>query len=272
MDRRRATRAAALLLLGAATGFATCRFSPASGGSLAGHFALQSLGLEVFLAAVALASASLSRRPLRARLGLGGSRLPARPLAVLVVGAIALSHGLDGILELTGLREHSPLAGFDFTLAGARGRALWLALIGLGLAPGIAEELFFRGLLQRGLEAHLRPAVAIPLAAGVFGAFHDFRGEPAYALSTAVLGLYLGLAAHLDGSIRAAIACHAANNLLAVAVAACWPQLQGANPASTGLGFAFAAACLWAVDRRAASMGVQGSRDDGSVRRAPAVL
>ncbi len=269
MDRRRGTRAAALLLIGATAGLATCRFPQPSGGSLALRFAIQSLGLEIFLAAVALAAASLSRRPLRARLGLGPSRIPLRLVAVLAVGAIAVSFALDGVLELTALRERSALARFDFTLAGARGGAFWLALVGIGVAPGIAEELLFRGFVQRGLEARLGPALAIVLAAALFGAFH---GELWYALSAGVLGLYLGLAAHLAGSIRAAIACHAANNLLAVAEAARWPGLEIANPATTAGGFALAAACLWAVDRRAAPSGLQRSRDDGPMATAPGAL
>ena len=260
MNRRRSARAAAILLLGATAGFATCRSAPLSGGSLAEHLAIESLGLEILLAAVALAGASLSRLPLRTRLGLGPSRAPARRLATLVVGAIALSHGLDGVLELTGLREHSSLASFEFTLAGARGGALVLALAGIGLAPGIAEELLCRGLVQRGLLARLRPVAAIPLASVFFGALHV---DPIHAVFASVLGLYLGLAAHLAGSIRASIACHAINNLLAVAVAALWPQLEIAHPVATAAGFALAAACLLAADRPAPAARLEGSSGGG---------
>jgi membrane protease YdiL (CAAX protease family) len=261
MGRRRISRAAALLLLGTAAGLATCHLVPASGGSLAEHLAIQSLGLEIVLAAIALAVASLSRMPLGDRLGLGPSRVPAHLLLVLVVGAVAVSHGLDGVLELTGLREQSSLASFDFTLAGAQGRALVLALVGIGLAPGVAEELLCRGLVQRGLDARLRPAASVPLAAAFFGALHL---DPVHAVFAAVLGLYLGVAAWLAGSIRAAIACHTVNNLLAVAVAARWPYLDVASPASTALGFALAAGCLWWVDRRAAAARLQGSRGGGA--------
>jgi membrane protease YdiL (CAAX protease family) len=98
------------------------------------------------------------------------------------------------------------------------------------------------------MEARLGPAVAIPLASALFGALHV---DPVHAVFAGVLGLYLGLAAHLAGSVRAAIGCHALNNLLAVAVAARWADAELTSPASTALGFAVAAACLWAVDRRA---------------------
>ena len=260
MDRRRGARALGLLLLGAISGFATCRVVPPLGGSLAEHFAIDSLGLEIFLAGVALAGAALSRAPLRRRLDLGPSRIPARLLATLVVGTVAVSHGLDGVIELLELREKSSLASFDVTLAGARGSALVLALVGIGLAPAIAEELLCRGLVQRGLLARFRPVVAIPLAAAFFGALHI---DPVHAVFASLLGLYLGLAAYLAGSTRAAIACHAVNNLLAVAVAARWPRLELSDPTSTTAGFVLAAACLWAVDRRATAARLEGSRGNG---------
>lgn len=262
MDRRRGARALGILLVGAGAGFATCHAGPPSGGSLAEHLAIDSLGLEIFLAGAAIAGASLSHIPLRRRLGLGRSRLSAQRLALLVVGAVAVSHGLDGVIELLDLREKSSLASFDFTLAGARGGALVLALVGIGIAPAIAEELLCRGLVQRGLAARFPPFVAVPLASAFFGALHV---DPVHGIFASLLGLYLGLAAFLAGSTRAAIACHAVNNLLAVAVAAQWPQLELADPISTTGGFVLASACLWIVGRHTpAAAPLQGSRASAS--------
>ena len=260
MAGSRRVRALGILLLGAICGFATCRAGPPTDGSLAEHLAIESLGLEIFLAAVAIAGASLSRAPLRRRLGLGRSRLPAHRLALLVAGTVAVSHGLDGLIELLDLREESSLASFDFTLAGARGGALVLALVGIGLAPAIGEELLCRGLVQRGLLARLRPWTAVPLAATFFGALHL---DPVHASFASVLGLYLGIAALLAQSTRAAIACHAVNNLLAVSAAALWPGLEIADPASTAAGFAIAAVCLWLVYRRVPAVPLEGSHWSG---------
>jgi membrane protease YdiL (CAAX protease family) len=268
MDRRRGARALLLLLLGATSGIATCRALPRSGGSLAEHLAIDSLGLELFLAATALAGASLSRAPLRRRLGLGPSGISAAWLATLVAGAVGVSHGLDGVIELLGLREESSLASFDFTLAGARGSAFVMALVGIGLAPAIGEELLCRGLVQRGLLARFRPCVAIPLASAFFGALHV---DPVHAFFASLLGLYLGLAAYLAGSTRAAIACHAANNLLAVVVAAYWPGLELAGPVSTTSGFLLAAACLWAVGRHRPPAALEASRGNGRATMGSAV-
>jgi membrane protease YdiL (CAAX protease family) len=249
MERRRIAKALALLPLGAVAGLATSHLSLAGGASPAESLALQSLGVEIFLVSVAVAGATLGPAPPGVRLGLAPSALGWRWQALLVLGAIASSYGLDGVLEISGLREHSVLAQLDGTLAGVRGRALLLALVGIGLAPGIAEELLCRGLVQRSLEARLGPALAVPLAALFFGALHGDRVHAAFA---SVLGLYLGLAAQLAGSVRVAIACHAINNLLAVAVAAIWPGLELVTGASTAAGFGVALACLWAVKRRAA--------------------
>jgi membrane protease YdiL (CAAX protease family) len=266
MDRRRGARALLLLLLGAVSGIATCRALPPSGGSLAEHLAIDSLGLEIFIAGFAFAGASLSREPLRRRLGLGPSRISLASLATLVVGAVGVSHALDGTIELLHLREKSSLATFDFTLAGARGSALALALVGIGLAPAIAEELLCRGLVQRGLLRRFRPAVAVPLAAVFFGVLHI---DPVHAVFASMLGLYLGLAAWLAGSTRAAIACHAVNNLLAVAVAALLPGPELADPVSAAGGFALAAACLWLVHRRIPATALEESRGNGAAAPTP---
>ena len=74
------------------------------------------------------------------------------------------------------------------------------------LAPAFVEELFFRGYMQRRLLARLSPAVAIPLAAVVFAAFH---GTPTWALTVLPMGLWLGILAWRTGLLWPGIVCHA---------------------------------------------------------------
>jgi membrane protease YdiL (CAAX protease family) len=248
---RRIARALALLAFGAAAGLATARVAPVNAPP-AQALALQSLASEIVLLAVALAGASLGAAPLGARLGLVPSALALRWQAVLVAGTIAASHGLDGVLELSGLREGGALEQLDATLAGIRGRTLWLALFAVGIAPGVAEELLCRGLVQRGLAPRVGPALAIALAALFFGALH---GDPVHAAFASALGLYLGASAWLAGSVRVAIACHATNNLLAVAAAAIWPGAELVTRSSTATGFAVALVCLAATWRRGVRAG-----------------
>jgi len=247
MPPQRLALACAVGCLAVVAGLGTCSLAPGGSGSAVVELAVTSLGLEIFLALAALAGGLLSRRPLTARMGLGPSRLTGSCLSLLVLGALGLSHGLDTFLDLSGLRERSALAELAATLAGARGRAFWLALLGVGLAPGVGEELLCRGLVQKGIEPALGPTWAIVVAALVFGILH---GDPIQGAAAAILGLYFGTVVVLAGSVRAAILCHAVNNLVAVATAARLPEAHIPGLASALTGFAVAAGCLWAVQRR----------------------
>ncbi len=251
MPRHRLALACAVGYLAVVAGLGTCEFAPdlvpKESASRLSELAVNSLGLQIFFALAALAGGLLSRRSLVARLGLGPTRISGSCLALLVLGTLGVSHGLDGLLQLSGLRQQSALAEFDAALAGAGGKAFWLALLGIGLAPGVGEELLCRGLVQKGIETTLGPGRAVVVAALVFGILH---GDPIHGALAAILGLYLGTVAVLAGSVRAAILCHAANNLMAVTTAACLPEAYNPGLASAFAGLAVAAACLWAVQRR----------------------
>jgi membrane protease YdiL (CAAX protease family) len=186
--------------------------------ALAGSVLLSALAMSLLLAGLAVAGVVGlgSPHPLE-RLGLGRGRLPPRVLALLVLGVLTLSFAADGALRHADLRERGTLGKLDRTVAGARGGSLVASTLFLGLAPAVGEELFFRGLLQRGLEARLGPALAIPLASLLFAAIH---GDAVHGAAAFLLGLYLGAVAHLSGGVRAAILCHAANNLAAVGMGA----------------------------------------------------
>jgi membrane protease YdiL (CAAX protease family) len=211
--------------------------------------ALLALGIELVLGLTACAGALLSPAPFAVRLGLRVGRLRARSFALLILGMLALSHGLDGILDWSGLREESALAGFAERLHGTRGNALWLALIGLAVAPGIAEELFCRGFLQRGLQRRLGAPVAIGISALLFGALHV---DPVHALFATALGLYLGVAAYWADSTRASIGCHLVNNLASVGLMVVFGHAQPAPALSVPLALALCLGCLWGVSRDAA--------------------
>jgi membrane protease YdiL (CAAX protease family) len=250
MPPHRLALALAVGCLAVVAGLGACALAPEGPASEISELAVASLGLEIFLALAALAGGLLSRRSLAARLGLGPSRVPGACLALLVLGTLGVSHGLDGLLELSGLRERSALAEFDAALAGAGQGAFWLALLGIGLAPGVGEELLCRGLVQKGIEPALGPGRAVVAAALVFGILH---GDVIHGASAAILGLYLGTVAVLAGSVRAAILCHTVNNLVAVATAARLPEARIPGLGSALVGLAVAAACLWAVQRRRSS-------------------
>ena len=182
--------------------------------------ALLAQGIWILLAFL---GAALSRpRSLGDRLGLGRGALPISTSVVLVVGFVALSAGLHQWLVSQELRYTGSLGEIDAVVREARARApsFLLALLALGIAPGFGEEIFFRGLIQRGLVPRLGALWGVLLAAGIFGLAHFDLVHSSLAF---LLGAYLGVVTQLAGCIRTAILCHVINNALGVLTPALVP-------------------------------------------------
>ena len=246
MPRRRSFAAAGLGALGLGSGVATCSAFGDLGPGVR-PLSLAGLGIETSLALLAFAGALLSVRPVAVRLGLVGGRLSFCQLLVLAAGTVALSHTLDSLLILTGLREHSALGAFEATMAGARGADLALALLAMAVAPALGEEFLCRGFVQCGLEPRHGAGRAVVGAALVFGLLHI---DPVHAAFATLLGLYLGAIAWLAGSVWASVLCHGVNNTLAVLTAS---GVLGAPPgtlATAAVGLALAAAALAGIALR----------------------
>jgi membrane protease YdiL (CAAX protease family) len=257
-DQRAAAAIAAVALV---SGFAVLSSAGPEASDLLIRLTLGALGAELLLVAVAIGGALLGGpRPWRRLgLGVGPSRLGPRGLALLVLGTLALSHALDGCLRMSGLADQTILGELPHIVAGERGGRLLLVLAALGLAPAVAEELLCRGLVQRALTARFGAGIGIAAAASVFGVLHV---DPIHGVLAAVLGLYLGLAAHWAGNSWVPIVCHAANNLAAVGLSATAIDPPG-GPASIVIGLGLAGFCAWRARR-------EGS-DGGSSPKAPGV-
>lgn len=80
----------------------------------------------------------------------------------------------------------------------------------LGLMAPVTEELFFRGLIQRGLVARHGAGTGIVVTSICFGVFHLI---PWQAVGTAFVGVMLGVVVHRTGSIAAGMWVHAVWNL-----------------------------------------------------------
>ena len=240
--------AAAALTLGvvALSGAAHAVVEPASPPDEFDVMALQGLWLEGGLALIALTGALLLPGNAYARLGLARGRLKATQLIVLVIGTLAASASLDGLLELTQWKAASSLGEFEAMLAGIRGGSLLLAIAAFALMPGIAEELLCRGLIQRSLVTRLGPAAGIAIASLIFGVLHL---DPVHALFATPLGLYLGLVCWLSGGIRAPIVCHIANNLIALLAGALLPAATAPGVPAFVVGAGIALASMIAVWR-----------------------
>jgi membrane protease YdiL (CAAX protease family) len=82
------------------------------------------------------------------------------------------------------------------------------ALLVLGVASGVAEELFFRGLLA--------PSIGLVLSSVAFGALHQLRGSAGWLWATwaTLMGLLFGVLFLATGSLVGAIVAHAAINVM----------------------------------------------------------
>lgn len=199
-----------------------------------------------FLLFAALTWAACGRRPVVVRLGLQPGVASRGVILLLVAGVLGLSHGLDRLIDWLGLRATSHLPRYDAAIAGAPEVAWPWLVLGLAIAPGIGEEVFFRGLIQRGLVHSVGRSAAIVIAAAAFGLMH---GDPVHAAGAFGLGLYLGIVAELTGGTRAAITCHVLNNLAAVGGVALPIGRLGESRAFAVAGVAIAAGALWGASR-----------------------
>jgi len=200
--------------------------------------------------------AALAPEPLAVRLGLGPCRIGTGAVAVGALGLLALSHALEGALRLAQMGTSPTLARFADAVSGLGPGALLLPLVSFAGVAAAAEELLFRGFLQRGLESAIGVLPAVALAALAFGAAHADLVQGSAAL---VLGIYLGLLAHAADSIRASIAAHALNNAAAVVEAATGLALPSAGPgawlsiAAGGVLAGVALRTVWRAARRRSS-------------------
>jgi len=195
-----------LVVIAANVALATLALTPANA------LSLDALASAASLALFAVAAATLGHEAIGVRLGLGAGRLSYARVAIGALGLIALSHAAEGALAWSGVTSPG-LARFDEALAELPLSQIGLPLFALAICSACGEELFFRGLLQRGLAPVLGRSLAIALAAAAFGAAH---GDLAHAAAAALLGLYLGMLADAADSIRASILAHAMNNALAL--------------------------------------------------------
>ena len=196
--------------------------------SLAWNAAATSTGLICW----AVAGASLSAGSVARRLGWIGSGLSPVILCGLVLGMLATSQVAEWLIALAGYEHTGNLAEFRRTLTAVGGRDLVVALFGIALLPGFAEELALRGFVQRGLEARVGALAAVVATSLIFALLH---GEPVHAAGAFLLGLYLGSIVALCGSIRPAVLCHVLNNAAATLGTAFDVQALGILLVAAGL-------------------------------------
>ncbi len=186
------------------------------------------------LASVALAAARLQGPRVLARLHLGPTR--ASPLGTLAVtaGLLGLSTAGGTVADWLGLRGGGMMDEMARALQAPPPARFIAALLAIGVAPGLAEETFFRGFMQPGLVASWGRWPAIVAAAAAFGLIHLDRVQGPVAF---VAGLFLGWAVERLGGIRPSILAHVANNAIFLAAAALGSSVQF-GPAAQAAGAA----------------------------------
>jgi sodium transport system permease protein len=134
--------------------------------------------------------------------------------AIILAAPASLILG-QGVFHLTNLLFPAPkklLESFSQFLVPPEYPA-WELLLLIAVAPGICEEVAFRGVLLHGLRSRYRPVALALVVGGIFGFFHTalFRIP-----STAFLGVLLTAATLLTGSIFPAMLWHFIVNAIGV--------------------------------------------------------
>lgn len=174
--------------------------------------------------AAAIMAAFLSPVGFMDRLRLRPSRISPFSALIAVLGVVSIGLGFAALGGL-GLLPESP---FMETYARCIGEMSGLMLVGavlvIGFAPGIAEELLFRGYVQTRLSQRWGPGWAIFCTSLLFGMAHMELVQGTFAVG---MGIYLGFLTERTGSIRPAMLCHAANNTVSVLATAHGVNISG---------------------------------------------
>jgi len=97
-------------------------------------------------------------------------------------------------------------------LVGLEQKSIWMALLVIGVLPGICEEIMFRGYIINGFTKN-GFWKAIVVSGILFGIFHL---DPFRLLPASILGFYLGYLTLKTNSIFPAMLAHFSNNSLAI--------------------------------------------------------
>jgi len=211
------------------------------------------MALAVLLSALVLvlgsmASARLARVPLRDALGL---RSPPPVVYLLACVAAVAASPVGGLLVgfAKAVAPGFTLGSLDTMSKQVAAIPVWAAIPVFAVLPGISEETFFRGLLQRAIS---RPWLAVSLSAVLFAAYHV---DPHHAAGTLPIGFLLAWIAWRTDSVLVSIAGHASFNLFAIILQHTIEipdEDPGINAAAVGVaaaGAVIALGCAWAIGR-----------------------
>ena len=139
---------------------------------------------------------------------------------IMGVGCVFLSQLIIIISETIGVISLDNLEDYGQLIMSMIGQSpTWLILLTIGIIAPIAEELLFRGLVFHMFNRHMNVKVALIVQGLLFGAFHMNIVQGLYA---SVLGIVLGMAYLLTGSLWIPIIIHIVNNSVALLLPEVW--------------------------------------------------
>lgn len=176
--------------------------------------------------AVVLVAASLALDPaylpaLRADLGSGLARK-----ILLGLASAAVLYGVFWLGDQLSRAWFGAWAGhgIDRVYDLKQGAAPVRVVLLIGVLIGPAEEIFWRGLLQRNLAARFRRWPGLLLATALYGGVHLASGNPMLVLAAALCGVFWGWMYLRFGSVAMNVVSHTAWDL---AVFVVWPLGAG---------------------------------------------
>jgi membrane protease YdiL (CAAX protease family) len=185
------------------------------------------------LVGVTLVAARASGPGIASRLRLGPSHATWLGVSAAVLGMAALMLSCGAIAELLGIGQGTVMREMARTLQAPSPLRLLAALIAIGIAPGIAEEGFFRGFMLTRLVARWGRWPGIIVTAAAFGLLHM---DPVQGSIAAVGGLFLGWVVERFAGLRPAVAAHAFNNAMFVLLASFGsPDERGTRAGTIGV-------------------------------------
>ncbi|HOW72087.1 MAG TPA: CPBP family intramembrane metalloprotease [Phycisphaerae bacterium] len=197
----------------------------------------------VLIALAALSGGWLSPVPCRERLRLKAPRISSFTWAAALVGMLGLSVAFTAAMNLGLAPEKSILETLSRAIEQLVGAGLVAGFLTICVAPGIAEELFFRGYVQTRFAARWHSAWAVLLTSLLFAFYHMDLTQGAFAFA---MGLFLGLLTERASSIVPAMVCHTVINAFSFWMTVGDVEIvgRGANIVAVVAGVIVMAACF----------------------------
>ncbi len=170
------------------------------------------VGTAVALVGVPLIVAKLTRTSIREGLGFRGA--PLVTFVVAPIGILALGPTSEQLVSLMKwLLPGATLNALESIGALVNAHPAWMLWPVIALSPGVAEEVFFRGLVQRAVGFGWRAIVISGLS------FSFFHMDPHHVAGVLPLGFYLAWVGARTGTTLVPIVAHIVNNTAALLAA-----------------------------------------------------